>query len=366
MGKGSPMKKILLSQKKFQKKDKNSLWIFLSCLYGMICVCSVLLFIAVPTRTVPFSSALAKGSTIETAHNSITDAALLSKNEKYSDRIPAYDSAFYQIGCFNGLKIHILSNQIKSLSPKVLNGAGNAISIKKETAAGSLTITPKDSSKSKSDYLFLHIRNNTFSDISLQLFYEKGYVPQKKEDITDAQEKKTAHTKVSTLSTDKKSTKQTTSPRKSDGKKVNINQAKQTQSPKRNSSIKSDSRPQKTPESSHTPAAQAAREKKSQKPFLTSKPVRSPKTPTQGTQNSRQEIWLKPHFVRLKCGRSKTLVLSKTSFSKNDFTWICTSPRTVTVDHGKLTAENEGIAIIYIQHKSITSLRSSAFIKVTK
>ena len=50
--------------------------------------------------------------------------------------------------------------------------------------------------------------------------------------------------------------------------------------------------------------------------------------------------------------------------SISDIIWLSTNPLAVSVEHGKVHAKKEGIAIIYIRQKNYPDITSSCFIRV--
>ena len=301
-----------------------------------------------------FTAALAKSMYVSQPHSQISDAFSLSENVTYTDRIPAYDSVFYRIPLTKNRQIKISSKQKESLIFYWLDEKGDPVPFKKTEKPDTFFICPDKNALT--EVSFLQVENHSTDTVSISLSYdlETG----KK----DAATRKPTATQKSITSENRAVSKKTANPKKN-AVVHKRSASKKTAVPKKSTDI------QRNPISKRKTTAEDTAAALVNSGSPENSDIQKSPAPKKNSDVSEYAISLEPHFIKLQPGQKKHLSFHfekqnfQTSVSVKDFVWISTAPDIISVKNGKIFAKKEGIAIIFLQHKKESFLRSSALIK---
>ncbi|MBR1743747.1 MAG: hypothetical protein IJ733_18150 [Lachnospiraceae bacterium] len=337
---------------------KRSILLLISFLLGIVCVFQMHLtsvfFSSAFTDTV--RNASAKENQITKPHGQITEAYPVSMGKVYSDSIPAYGVSYYRLSVSDSVEIHDICFYLKAaagsrLVPKLLGPAGNPLRFKRTGKAAELLLTLKSSQIKNAGRLFLEIKNQ--ASVNAKLSLSCSVKKQTQEALKPKEDSKKPQKDTSKNDSSKRSPEKNTAKSDTSGK-----DAAKKENPEKNPSEK---------EASGTPTPNGK---------LPEKDSRTEETPT-GSESPQQKpengtLTLKPHFIRIEPKQKRKLTFSvryensgkKRLFKESDFIWLSTNEETASAEDGILHAKKEGIAILYIKHKTEPSLKDSVLVRV--
>lgn len=266
----------------------------------------------------------------ENEHNTLSNAFSLSFETTYQEHIAAHDKRYYYIPFQKNINFQITSSSIRNLKISFLSDTGQSIPYNKKFSKNSKLLTLSADLIGKR--IFLCLSNQSASSCSFKIFVSYH---------------KKQHTETAKPATKKDHSIAT--PDKIPSDTVTIHH------PKINKKATSNPTRRKTNQQSR---------KNSKEHKTTSIPyVQKYKNKTKLSTTNSKNVELYPQFMKMAPGAVEKLKISSEQ-SISDIIWLSTNPLAVSVEHGKVHAKKEGIAIIYIRQKNYPDITSSCFIRV--